>query len=212
MSTLRLWAIGIDEVRGIFGADPETANRLREAATTRFGASTKPPAGLLGKLGPFLRGGGDPAAPRPGVPSTDDIDDVLSGRYMSPQRLVPAWNLLEFWLDTLALGFGEWPLTEPGLNDFDFDLARAEVPARYGLSDLFKSGLGISLTRCPGMAVGWVPRQHVLGMVESWPAGIAELTPEHQELAGGILRFLNSSGEWNEQDRAEVDLVAIFRA
>lgn len=216
MSTLKLWAIGINEVRGIFGADPETADRLRVAATQRFGAASKPQPGLLSKLGPLLRGGHDPAAPRPGVPSAEDIEDLLAGRYLPPQRLVSAWNLLEFWLGILAVGAGEWPLTEAGLNDFDFDLARAQVPARYGVSDLFKSTLGISLTRCPGLAAGWVPGQHALGMLETWPAGVVELSESSVELATGILDFLAGLPEWTEQARVqgrpEPDLVAVFRA
>jgi hypothetical protein len=216
MSILRLWAIGINDVRGIFGADPETADRLREAAAAHFGAAGRSQPGLLGKLGPFLRGGNDPVGPRPGTPSSEDVEDLLSGHYLAPHRLVPAWNLLEFWMTTSAIGVGEWPLTESGLNEFDFDLVRAQVPARYGLSDLFKANLGISLTRCPGLAAGWVRGQHALGMLEHWPAGIDELEDQHRELADHILDFLTSFAQWTHQARAEgrpdPDLVAVFHA
>jgi hypothetical protein len=216
MTTLRLWAIGIDQVRSIFSADPATADRLRDAANQRFGVTTTPQRGLLGRLGPFLRGGGDPAAPRPGVPTSEDVEDLLAGRFVPPPRLAQSWNLLEFWLGTLAVGSGEWPLTESGLTELDFDLARAQVPSRYAIADLFKANLGLSLTRCPGLAAGWVPGQHALGMRESWSAGLAELNPESQQLAAGIIEFLGGFEEWASPDAghgyAQPDLIAIFRA
>jgi hypothetical protein len=216
MSTLKLWAIGIDEVRSIFRAEPPLADQLRQAARERFGTSGQPQPGLLGKLGPLLRNVGDPAAPRPGVPNAEDVENLLSGRFVPPHRLVEAWNLLEFWLDTLAAGSGRWPLTEGGLNEFDFDLVRAEVPARYGISDLFKAGLGISLTRCGGLAAGWVSGGHAQGMRASWPAGLAELSSGHREFAEGIIEFLGHFDDWNQaahtDGRPEPDLVAIFRA
>ncbi|MCE1173297.1 MAG: hypothetical protein LWW77_01660 [Propionibacteriales bacterium] len=216
MSTLKLWAIGIDEVRAIFRAEPELADRLRDAARERFGTSGQRQPGLLGKLGPFLRNGGDPAAPRPGVPNAEDVENLLSGRFVPPHRLVEAWNLLEFWLDTLAAGAGRWPLTEGGLNEFDFDLVRAEVPARYGISELFKAGLGVSLTRCGGLAAGWVNGSHAQAMRAAWSPALTELSPAHREFAEPVIAFLDQFPQWTHtaqaDGRAEPDLVAIFRA
>lgn len=215
MSTLKLWAISIDEARGIVSADADTAGRLRAAATDHFQLGSAAPLGLIGKLGPFLRKGGDPAAPRPDSPTSQEVEDLLAGRFVPPDRLIPAWNLLEFWLDTVAHGYGTWTLTEPGLNEFDFDLARAQVPSRYGLSDLFKNSLGITLTRCPGLAAGWVSGQHALAMAAHWPEGIDELSPEHAELATSVLRFLDDWPGWSDQaartGRPAPDLVAVFR-
>ncbi len=214
MGTLRLWAIGIDEVRGIFGAEPTTAERLRQVARERFGVAGPPSPGLLGRLGPFLRGGGDPAAPRPGVPSLAEVEDLLAGRFVAPHRLAPAWNLLELWFSTLAFGQGEWPLTEAELNDFDFDLTRAQVSARYGISDLLKAGLGISLTRSPGLAAGWVSGQHAEAMRQVWPTGLSELSPRHHDLATGIVGFLSGYPQWTVEaaaaGRPAPDLIAIF--
>jgi hypothetical protein len=216
VSTLTLWAIGIDDVRGIFGATDPLADQLRASAGQRFATSAPHQPGLLGKLGPMLRGGGDPAAPRPGVPNAEDVENLLAGRFVPPQRLVQAWNLLEFWLGTLAVGSQSWPLTEAGLNEFDFDLVRAGVSARYGISDLFKAGLGISLTRCPGLASGWVTGSHAQAMRAAWPDGLAELSPEHRELAESIVGFLAGYDEWipsaRAEGRAEPDLIASFRA
>lgn len=216
MSRLKLWAISIDEVRGIVSADPDEAGRLRAAATEHFSLGTPTPPGLLGKLGPFLRKGGDPAAPRPDSPTAQEVEDLLAGRFVPPDRLIPAWNLLEFWLDVVAFGTAGWTIAEPSLNDVDFDLARAQIPSRYGFSDLFKNSLGITLTRCAGLAAGWVPGQHAEAMATAWPDGLAQLTPEHAALATSVLEFLSQWEAWTAdaqaQGRPTPDLVAIFRA
>ena len=215
MGTLKLWAVGIDEVREIFSADPEVADRLRTAAAARFRTDLPRQPGLLGKLGPLLRPSSDPAAPRPGVPGVEDVDDLLAGHHIPPQRLAPAWTLLEFWIGTLSWGSGEWPLTTAGLTDLDFDLARARVPTRYGLSDLFAKGLGISLSRCENLAAGFVPAEQANRMAAAWALGAAELEPANQPVATGIIGFLRHWPEWTglaaERGRPEPDLVAVFR-
>lgn len=215
MSTLTLWAIGIDDVRSVIPCTPEAAARLRSAAEQRFATSAAPQPGLLGKLGPFLRRGGDPAAPRPGTPTGEDVDDLLAGRFIPPDRLDRAWTLLDLWLTTLAFASAQWPLDGPQLNDFDFDLARARVPARCGLSELFKAGLGISLTRPPGLAAGWVPGAHVDVIARSWAPAIAELSETHAVLATAILAFLDGFPSCAEQaaatGRPAPDLIAILR-
>lgn len=215
MGTLKLWAVGIDEVREIFSANPDVAERLRAASAARFRTDLPRPSGLLGRLGPLLRPSHDPAAPRPGVPAAEDVDDLLAGRYIAPPRLPQAWNLLEFWIDTLSWGSGEWSLDAARLKDLDFDLARAQVPSRYGLSDLFKSALGISLSRCEGLAAGFVRAEHASQMAQAWAVGTPELEPANQPVALQIAEFLSHWPEWTamagEHGRPEPDLVAIFR-
>lgn len=215
MSRLKLWAISIDEVRGIVSADLDTAGRLRAAATEHFNLGTPVQPGLLGKLGPFLRKGGDPAAPRSDSPTAQEVEDLLAGRFVPPDRLIPAWNLLEYWFDVVAFSHAAWTLKEPGLGDFDFDLARAEIPSRYGLSELFKNSLGITLTRCTGLAAGWAPGHHAEAIAASWPNALEKLSPAHADLAGSVLDFLSPWSSWNTQaeaaGRPRPDLVAILR-
>lgn len=215
MGTLKLWAVGIDEVREIFSANPEVAERLRAAAVARFRTDLPRQRGLLGKLGPLLRPATDPAAPRPGVPGSDDVEDLLAGRHIPPQRLGQAWTLLEFWIDTLSWGAGEWPLTTARLSELDFDLARAGIPARYSVSDLFANGLGVSLSRCDNLAAGFVRAEQAHEMATAWAAGAPDLEPANQQIATQLIEFLRHWPEWTalaaEHGRPEPDLVAVFR-
>ena len=55
MGELRLYALGIDELRGLVGAGDKTAE-LREAARRAFAPAEQPKSrGLIGKLGPLFR-------------------------------------------------------------------------------------------------------------------------------------------------------------
>ena len=215
MGTLKLWAVGIDEVREIFSANPDTAERLRAAEAARFRTDLPRASGLLGRLGPLLRPSNDPAAPRPGVPVAEDVEDLLAGRYFTPERLARAWTLLEFWIGTLSWGAGEWPLTPGQLKELDFDLARAQIPARYGLSDLFKSSLGVTLSRCDNLAAGFVRAEHAQQMANAWALGAPELEPANQPVATQVTGFLAHWPEWTalaaEHGRPEPDLVAVYR-
>ena len=49
-----------------------------------------------------------------------------------------------------VVGYGEAADADVRLTDLDFDLAKAEVPARYGLRSLLQADLGIALMPCPG--------------------------------------------------------------
>jgi hypothetical protein len=215
MGTLKLWAVGIDEVREIFSANPEVAERLRAAAVARFRTDLPRPRGLLGKLGPLLRPANDPAAPRPGVPGPEDVEDLLAGRHILPQRLSQAWTLLEFWIGALSWGSGEWSLTTTGLRELDFDLARAGIPARYSVSDLFANGLGVSLSRCENLAAGYVRAEQAHQMADAWAVGTPALEPDNQPAATEITDFLRHWPEWAvlaaQHSRPEPDLVATFR-
>ena len=77
MGSLRLYAIGIDEVRAIFGAPEATATALRAIAAHRFPAAPSSAPGLLGKLGPVFRRAPDAPVLRPGVPHGPDEAPAL---------------------------------------------------------------------------------------------------------------------------------------
>lgn len=216
MGSVRLWAIAIDEVREIFGASPEVAARLRAVAADRFATATTAAPGLLGRLGPVFRRPPEAPVVRPGVPSGSDVDTLLAGRYVPPHRLSASWELLEAWLDTLAWGGTGREETETGINEFDFDLARAEVSARHGLRSLLTTDLGIPLLPCPGLAAGWTRHAHAEQLATAWRAALPRLQPAHQNAASALLAWLDGFPGWIEGagrlGRPAPDLVAILRA
>ncbi len=214
MGTLQLWAVNIDQARRIFSADPATAQRLRDAAQQQFQRSHTPGPGLLGKLGPLMRRPNGSAATNPDRPTPDDIEDMLAGRYLPPQRLAAAWALFEFWLTLLAVNHSRIELTESELRDFDFDLARHQVPSRYSLSDLFTTDLGITLTRHEGLADGWVTGRQAADMAQAWAPAWAELTEANRRIAEQLNPLLNGFVHRESPDSigSEPDLIAIYQA
>lgn len=216
MGSVRLYAIAIDEVRDIFRASEETSARLRAVAADRFGGATPVAPGLLGKLGPMFRRAPDAPVVRPDIPSGSDVDALLSGRYVAPHRLTACWTLLEAWLDVLSWGSVGREVTEAQLNDFDFDLVRAGVPARYGLRSLLTTGLGIALLPSPGLAAGWASLAHAQAMADAWRPALPSLEPAHQDAATDLLAWLDNYPGWvaaaTQQGRQPPDLVAVLRA
>jgi hypothetical protein len=212
MSTLWLYAVSIDEVRGIFGADPVLAARLRSVAAERFTAPIAGSPGLLGKLGPVFRRPPDAPVTRPEVPTALEVEALLASRYLPPDRLGAAWVLLLAWLDVLApnpLAIGGDPVQ---LSEFDFDLACRGVSSRLGLTDLLKVGLGIPLAPAPGWAAGWVPASHAAAIAGSWRGCLEELAPQRRELAESVLGWLDAQPRWSgpQPEPSAPDLIAIF--
>lgn len=216
MGSLRLYAIAIDEVRDIFCAPGDIASTLRAVAAEKFASSGPAAPGLLGKLGPVFRRAPDAPVVRPGVPSGSDVEDMLAGLYVAPHRLSACWALLEAWIAALAWGSIGKEFTKTEFNEFDFDLARAAVPARYGVLDLVKTDLGIAMMTAPGLAAGYVRREHALAMAEAWRSAIGELGHANRSVAGSVLSWLDGFPGWTAQaaqlHRQPPDLVAILRA
>lgn len=209
MSTLWLYAVSIDQVRGIFGADQLLADRLRAVAERRFAADAPLSLGLLGKLGPVFRRPPDAPVVRPGVPTATEVDALLTSRYLPPDRLGAAWVLVLAWLDDLAPDGLTLQLSASQLADFDFTLACSGVPSRLGLTDLLKTALGVPLAPAPGWAAGWVPADRAAQIAPSWRACLAELADERRELAVTVLDWLEAQSGWFEP--ATADLVAAFQ-
>src|SRR4029453_5979548 len=102
MGELRLYAIGIEEVRGMFGAPPQVADHLRVVAQRAFAPpSMEGPhdplgrGGLLSKLGPIFKR--VPATPviSPTQPEPHDLEVLLAGAYVPPNRTGATWRLPE---------------------------------------------------------------------------------------------------------------------
>ena len=134
---LRLYAIGIDEMRGIIGADPEHLEELRAAARRAFEAQPEPArTGLIGKLGPIFRR--PPATPviSPTQPEPQDVETLLAGAYVPHDRMGATWRVLEALVQSRAWGSTRMALSTQALDDLDFALARGGVSAAVGLRHL----------------------------------------------------------------------------
>ena len=214
MGSLRLYAIAIDEVRAIFGAPEETATALRAIAAHQFPSAPATAPGLLAKLGPVFRRAPDAPVLRPGVPSGSDVDTLLAGRYVPPHRLSAAWVLFEAFVDAMAWGSTSQSVDETRLNEFDFDLSRTAIPSRYGLRQLLRADLGISMLPPPGLAAGFAHAAHVTAMASAWRAGLPLLEPGNQSIANSLLALFDQYPAWAEQasagTRPAPDLVAFL--
>lgn len=216
MGSLRLYAIAIDEVRDIFSAPEATAAALRAIAAERFPSPAPPAPGLLAKLGPLFARAVDAPVIRPDVPSGSDVDTLLSGRFVPPERLAASWTLLEAWIDAMAWGRHGFDLDEASLSDFDFELARAGVAARHGLRGLLTTELGIAMRPAPGLVAGFVRLGHVRAIADAWHAAEANLTGAHRDRALTLLAWFDRFTGWAEaapvERREPPDLVSILRA
>ncbi len=161
MHELRLFAISINVVRDIFGADAALAARLRDVAARSF-APPRREMSLLDRIGPLFSRQRitevDPRNPLPG-----DVDALLSGGHIPPDRLAQSWRLMLAWLGELAAA--DLTITIDGLDALEFDLALAGLPSDYSLRQLAERELGTALRPLPGQVVGYSKHLHV---VETW--------------------------------------------
>ena len=201
MGELRLYAVGLDEVRGVFGAPDEAAPRLREIAQRAFAPAQPDPAqkGLLSKLGPIFRR--PPAAQviSPTQPEPHDVDVLLAGGYVRPERVGATWRLLETLACGLAWGSTRLELTAESLDELDFALARGGVPASVGLRHLLDTSPGFTLGVVPGLTVGYHPCTTALAMAGAYRAALPQIrSTEQQELTNALASWLDGFVGWSQ--------------
>ena len=158
MHELQLFAISINDLRDIFGAEATLAAHLRGIATRSF-APERPQKSALEKIGPLFRRHRpteiDVTRPQPG-----DVDALLGGGHVSADRLPQSWRLLIAWLESISAQH-----QSVILQDFDrieFDLARAGLPSDFSLRNLAARDLGTPLQPLPGQIVGYSKHSHVV--------------------------------------------------
>jgi len=198
MGELRLYAVGIEEVRSMFGASPQVAEHLREVARRAFA----PPAevgrgGLLSKLGPiFKRVPGTPVI-SPTQPEPHDVEVLLAGAYVPPERAGATWRLLETLVQGIAWGSTRMSLTPQSLDDLDFALARGGVPASVGLRHLLNSTMSLNLVPVQGLTVGWHPHHKALAMAAAYRSAIQDIkTEEQREMINALTSWLDGFVPW----------------
>jgi hypothetical protein len=198
MGELRLYAVGIEEVRGMFGASPQVAEHLREVARRAFAPPTvEARGGLLSKLGPIFKR--VPATPviSPTQPEPHDVEVLLAGAYVPPDRTGATWRLLETLVQGIAWGSTRMSLTPQSLDDLDFTLARGGVSASVGLRHLLNSTLSLNLVPVQGLTVGWHPHDKAVAMAAAYRSAIQDIkTEEQREMIKSLTTWLDGFLPW----------------
>ncbi len=215
MARLSLYAIGITELRDVFGAAPELAERLRQVALERFPvpvAEARKRGSLLGRVGPAMRRPIDPPQV-PSRPTVLDVDALLDGRSVPLDRLAHAWQVTQAWLDDLSWGRLDLAVSPQQMSRVEFDLARAGLPASLGLERLSQNNPQLPLRPAPDMQVGYSKNPHVSATRAALTTIIDELDADSETVVGPLLRFLNQFDDWQQeaadQGRPVPDLVVI---
>ncbi len=216
MGSLRLFAIGVDEVRDLFGATEAVAADFRAVAAEAFPPAPVRSPGLLSKLGPLFRHPPDAPVIRPEDPTETDVATLLAGQYVPPPRLLATWRLIDAWLAAKSWDRVEIDLDDAGFSELEFALARAGLAPQFALAKLITKPLGIPLRLPPGLVAGHAKYAHALASREAWRAASATLEPEHAEVADRYLAFLDTFAENAEAaprgGRPVPDLVGLFRS
>ena len=217
MGELRLYAIGIDEVRDVFRASPELAAELRRVAETAYPPKTTPPApGLLGKLGPMFRRPAGAPVVSPDTPVEADVADLLAARFIRPERQPAAWRLLEAYIDAQAWGRHRLDLDVNRFNDLEFDLARAGLHPQFGLTRLVNNELRLPLQTYRGLSTGCIQHEQALQAASAWRNVLNHLSAENRAIAEPYAAWLAQFHHYGQmapqKARPAPDLVVIYRA
>lgn len=198
MGELRLYAVGIEEVRGISGAPEDKAAHLRDVAAKAFApAHDEARTGLLSKLGPIFRR--PPAAQviSPTHPEPRDIEMLLAGAYVPPERAGATWRVLETIVSDIAWGSTRLALTSQSLDDLDFALARGGVSSSVGLRHLLGCTASLNLLPVTGLTVGWHPYETALAMGGAYRSAMPQIkTTEQQEMTLALASWLDGFVPW----------------
>jgi hypothetical protein len=198
MGELRLYAVGNEEVRGMFGASPPVAEHMREVARLAFAPPAAEVRGrLLSKLGPIFKR--VPATPviSPTQPEPHDVEVLLAGAHVPPDRTGATWRLLETLVQGIAWGSTRMSLTAQSLDDLDFALARGGVAASVGLRHLLNSTMSLNLVPVQGLTVGWHPYHKAVAMAAAYRSAIQDIKSEDQrEMINSLTYWLDGFVPW----------------
>ena len=199
MGELRLYAIGADELRGMFGASPEAADQLRQFAASALALAPpgESPLSLRARLGPIFRR--VPATPviSPTQPAPHDLEVLLAGAYVLPERTGATWRLLETLVQGAAWGSTRMGLDSHALDDLDFALARGGVSAAVGLRHLLSNSLSLPLLPVEGLTVGWHPYEKALSMSEAYRRALDQIrTDEQRAMVEALTVWLDGFRPW----------------
>ncbi|SES01506.1 hypothetical protein SAMN05443377_13017 [Propionibacterium cyclohexanicum] len=197
MATTLLFAIGIDEVRELFGATPEIAARLRGIASSqpapvpapRQHAHASHHRQRLADTGP---------APL----NASELEALIAGHYVEPDRLASAWQVVVSWLSALCWDHCHIAASSEQLSAWDFQLAVAGLPSRYSLAQLWGRDAQIPLRPAPGMHIGYVRGHHVLAGWGEMAPRLTALDSQTVAALAPLTGLLGRFGQWGSVARA----------
>lgn len=216
MGELRLYAVGLDEVRGVFGAPEDRASHLREVARRAFTpVAEESRTGLFSKLGPIFRRPPGAQVVSPTQPEPRDVDVLLAGAYVRPERTGATWRVLETLVCDLAWGSTRLSLTPQALDDLDFALASAGVSSSVGLRHLLDHTAALNLVPVRGLTVGYHRHETALAMAGAYRAAMPQIkTTEQQEMINALAGWLDGFVPWAQAaarlGRPAPDLIAFW--
>lgn len=190
MLRLGVYAISIDDVRDIFRAPPELAEGLRAVAAERF-APPQPPRRSW--FAPLMRR--DPATEvDPTSPLRTDVDALLTGAYIPPDRTAQSWRILTAWLEELAAEHRSLPWDAEAFDRVEWDLGRCGLNSDYSLRSLAERQLAVPLRPLPGQVVGYAKRVHALEALEDYRRVLAnpECAPESHAWLEPVVEVLEA--------------------
>ncbi len=144
-----MYALDIDLVRDIFAGQPDLLELLRQHAPNPPQDSKRKKWWL-----PWSRPKLEPSTADNPEPTFEDSENLLAGRYIAPDRLVPSWKLALTWFEVLAPAVLVTSTIEH-LNVIEFALARAGLSAEFSLRNLCALDPQVPLSPAPGMTFGY---------------------------------------------------------
>lgn len=215
MARMSLFALGITELRDMFRAAPEFADRLRTIAATQFPAPApdRRRGPLLGRIGPVMK---RPIEEHeaPAHPAAGDVEALLAGRAISPERLEYAWQIALSWLDATSWGRLDLDIDPQQMSDVEFQLALAGLPSQLDLESLLQGNPQLPLLPMAGQRFGYAKNAHVEATRQALSTVIGDLPDESLVVIGPVLEFLNQFAEWaeqaGEQGRPVPDLIVVW--
>lgn len=217
MGELRLHAISVYDVRDMFGALPDLAAQLREIASNTFVVPVteqqRRPS-MIQRIGPLTRHNPMAIIYPAGQPTPADWETLLAGRYVDPDRVPVSWRVVDAWVDARDWGTATFPLNSQEVEQFDFSLTRAGLPAQFGLRNLLANDAALPLRPAHGMRVGYAKNQHVLATADALRRILDQVEEAPDGPAHYLSGFLDAFCEWTDQarraDRLLPDLFVVW--
>lgn len=152
-----LYAISIDDVRDMFGADKQLAAELTQAARAAFPQPKHHRRGFLP-----LRRRGPELTVDPTRPTQSDLTALLAGGYIPPERMAASWRLFHALLTHRAAAHARVEASAEEFDAAEFDLSCKGLDSFYSLRRLGERQLAVPVHGGPDSLNGYAKHVHVV--------------------------------------------------